>query len=148
MQLLATADVCQKLKELRRHVTLTGIASVYTYEFADFLADELAKRERIDPGLFLLKVELAFIDLQHGRYESGLPVTHRAALRVPALESFIRMDMPRVVDAVFPPAFAAGIRQASADALTASAAFRKRTDSKSQSEKARKPKRKRAAKKK
>ena len=84
--------------------------SIYTHQFAEYLAEQF-KTETISPEEFLLEVELTFKALERGTTASGECITHHAADRVPAAEPFIRMDMPDIIDAIFPADFAAEVKK-------------------------------------
>ncbi len=83
----------------------------YIRHFADYLAEQI-RGEEIGAEEFLLTVQLAFQDLRRGIDSStGEMITHDAADRVPTVEIFVRMDLPRLYDLVFPEEFACEVKR-------------------------------------
>ena len=104
------AEVRDKLKKLANHLK-NPRGSQYTYYFADYLAEQL-RGEMIGPEEFLLKVSFAFKDLASGVDAiTGEMIMHRAVDRVPTAEPFIRMDMPNIIDVIFPTDFAVEVKR-------------------------------------
>lgn len=86
-------------------------SSGYIRHFASYLGEQL-KGEEIGPEEFLLAIQCAFRDLRRGTdMLTGDVIRHVAADRVPTVEPFVRMDLPRLYDLVFPEEFAREVKR-------------------------------------
>jgi hypothetical protein len=78
----------------------------YTHDFANYLSTRL-RGEAITPTRFLFEMHHAFGRLRRGTENNGSAILHDAVDRVPTVEMWVRMDIPALIDAVFPADFAA-----------------------------------------
>ncbi len=79
------------------------------YDFGRHFADYL--NSQLVPTGFVLKCELALHDLQTGvNGFTGKPIRSRLVGYPPIVYSLLRMEIPRLVDAVLPAEFAADVK--------------------------------------
>ncbi|MDD4477109.1 MAG: hypothetical protein PHY40_03040 [Patescibacteria group bacterium] len=93
-----------KLEELIPNAT-DGVL----YDFGRYLADYL--NPELVPIGFVVGCELALHDLQAGVNGSGKPISCRLVGYPPVIYILLRMEIPRIADAIFPPSFASEVKK-------------------------------------
>ncbi|TSC61707.1 MAG: hypothetical protein G01um101448_767 [Parcubacteria group bacterium Gr01-1014_48] len=85
-------------------------SSSLLYDFGHFLAN-YHLNSRLDPMGFVMSCEIALHDLQVGvNGFTQKPIESRLVGYPPMIYTLLRMEIPRIADAIFPTEFAASVK--------------------------------------
>jgi hypothetical protein len=105
-QALPMDDAKKKLANLEEH--MPGAIDPLVYEFARYLSEHL--NPQLVPMGFVMACELALSDLATGKDGRGNPIRNGAVGYPPQIYGLLRLNIPQITDAVFPTAFADGVK--------------------------------------
>ena len=104
---ISTEPIKEKLRNLRQYMPNQEDV---IYKFGAYLAERLYPE--LNPGLFVMAVELALYDLQRGVDGfTGEPIRSKLVGYPPVIYKMLRMHVPDIAEAVCPEDFAKGIRE-------------------------------------
>ncbi len=106
-QVLSMEEPRRKLRELEKFMPES--VNRLVYEFGRFLADYIHSSELVPQG-FVMATELALYDLQTGKSGfTGESIENNLIGYPSMIYSLLRLEVPRIAEAVFPQDFANGV---------------------------------------
>ncbi len=104
---LSMKEAKEKLAELKKH--MPKASGEIVYKFGRFLAERL--NPQLVPQGFVMACELALYDLQEGiDGYSNQPIQSSLVGYPPMIYGLLRMEIPRIAEAIFPEDFATSVK--------------------------------------